>query len=106
MPGEVSRNMPAADLDDGEYEALRAIGLLAEDRGRLVRGVWIDWARRQPNPKPSWLIGWDDLDQGQREVDILIGEEVARAERERIHKRLSERWPGTSADAIDALIGP
>lgn len=55
-----------------------------EDLGRLVRETWLLWARRQPDPKPSWLTGWDELDEGQREVDCLIGEVVAAAERERI----------------------
>ena len=33
-----------------------------EALGRLVRQVWMDWAREQPDPKPSWLAGWDELD--------------------------------------------
>jgi len=24
-------------------------------------------------PKPSWLVPWEDLDEGQREVDMRIG---------------------------------
>ena len=62
-------------------------GLPDEVLGRLVRGVWTRWACEQPQPKPSWLIPWDDLDEGQREVDIRIGRAVAKAvalaERER-----------------------
>lgn len=42
--------------------------------GRLVRQVWVEWAREQPNPKPSWLTPWEELDEGQREVDMRIGE--------------------------------
>ncbi len=45
--------------------------------GRLVRHAWVRWAREQPDPKPSWLVGWDELDAGQREVDMRIGETVA-----------------------------
>ena len=41
--------------------------------GRLVRQVWVQWAQEQPEPKPSWLVGWDQLDDGQREVDMRIG---------------------------------
>jgi hypothetical protein len=41
--------------------------------GRLVRQVWAQWAQEQPDPKPSWLLGWDELDDGQREVDMRIG---------------------------------
>jgi hypothetical protein len=49
-----------------------------------VRRIWVDWAAGQPDPKPSWLIGWGDLDDGQREVDMRIGAGVAAAERARI----------------------
>lgn len=59
-----------------------------EDLGRLVRETWIAWAREQTDPKPSWLTGWDELDDGQREVDRRIGAAVAAqataAERERL----------------------
>ena len=41
--------------------------------GRLVRQVWTEWAREQPEAKPSWLLPWEDLDDGQREVDMRIG---------------------------------
>lgn len=42
--------------------------------GRLVRQVWTEWAREQPDPKPSWLLPWEELDDAQREVDMRIGE--------------------------------
>lgn len=54
-----------------------------EGLGRLVREAWIKWAGEQPEPKPSWLVPWDDLEAGQREVDMRIGEVVAAAERAR-----------------------
>lgn len=44
--------------------------------GQLVRKTWVNWAKQQPNAKPSWLTPWDDLDPGQKEVDQLIGEAV------------------------------
>lgn len=53
-----------------------------EALGRLVREAWVAWAREQPGPKPSWLVPWEDLDEGQREVDMRIGEAVAAAQRE------------------------
>ena len=56
-------------------------------RGRLVRETWVTWAKRQRRPKPGWLTGWDDLDEDQREVDMLIGEAVAEAERGRLSHR-------------------
>ena len=48
-----------------------------EDLGRIVRETWVKWASEQPDPKPSWLVDWDDLDDGQREADMRIGEAVA-----------------------------
>ena len=41
--------------------------------GRFVRQIWVEWAREQPDPKPSWLLPWESLDEGQREVDMRIG---------------------------------
>jgi hypothetical protein len=52
------------------------IGDPAEPRelvGRLVRQVWVEWAREQPDAKPSWLLPWEETDGGQREVDMRIG---------------------------------
>jgi hypothetical protein len=45
--------------------------------GRMVRDIWITWAREQPNPKPSWLKPWDELSEPDREVDRRIGEGIA-----------------------------
>jgi len=50
-----------------------------EALGRIVRDTWVAWAREQPDPKPSWLVGWDELDDDQREVDMRIGEALAAA---------------------------
>jgi hypothetical protein len=73
---------------------------IREQRGRLVRETWVTWAKRQRCPKPSWLIGWDDLGADQREVDMLIGAAVAEAERARM-VTLSEHEP--SAEAVAAV---
>jgi hypothetical protein len=69
-------------------------------RGRLVRETWVTWAKRQRRPKASWLIGWDDLDADQREVDMLIGDAVAAAERERCAS-LAESAGATYLDPCD-----
>lgn len=45
-----------------------------EELGRVVREVWMEWAREQPDPKPSWLTPWDGLSEPDREVDRRIGE--------------------------------
>jgi len=48
-----------------------------EELGKLVRAVWIGWAKEQPNPKPSWLKPWEELSEPDREVDRRIGETLA-----------------------------
>ncbi|HEY3652365.1 MAG TPA: hypothetical protein VGL33_30655 [Streptosporangiaceae bacterium] len=48
-----------------------------ERLGRIVRETWVAWALEQPDAKPSWLVRWEELDDGQREVDMRIGEAVA-----------------------------
>lgn len=44
--------------------------------GRLVRGTWVEWAREQPEAKPSWLVPWEGLPEADREADRRIGEVV------------------------------
>ncbi len=41
--------------------------------GRRVREVWILWAKGQPNPKPSWLVPYDELSEPDKEADRCIG---------------------------------
>lgn len=67
---------------------------MSESSGRLVRQVWVDWAREQPDAKPSWLVPWEELDAGQREVDRRIEIAVATAERERIIAQLRRAAAG------------
>lgn len=47
-----------------------------ERLGQIVRETWIEWAKEQPNPKPSWLVPWEGLSEPDREVDRRIGEAV------------------------------
>jgi hypothetical protein len=73
-----------------------------ESLGRLVREVWIEWAKEQPNPKPSWLLPWDELSEPDREVDRRIGEHLAAVrcdfsyELNRLRK-LASKWEGFAA---------
>ena len=46
------------------------------DLGRIVRNAWIEWAKEQPNPKPSWLVPYDELNQADKDADIRIGQAV------------------------------
>lgn len=55
-------------LDDRPTRSLDAEAL-----GRLIREVWVAWASEQPDAKPSWLLPWEDLDEGQQEVDARMG---------------------------------
>lgn len=47
--------------------------------GKIVRDAWIEWAKEQPDPKPSWLLPWEDLAEPDKEADRRIGEAVVRA---------------------------
>ncbi len=47
-----------------------------EKLGQIVRQVWIEWAKEQPNPKYSWLKTWDSLTEPEKEVDRRIGETI------------------------------
>lgn len=47
-----------------------------EALGRFVREVWVEWAKDQPNPKPSWLVPWEQLSESDKEVDRRIGERL------------------------------
>lgn len=73
--------------------------------GRVVREAWVAWAREQPDvaDHPSWLVGWDDLPERDREVDRRIGAAVAAA----AFEGLAACYPaavfpetGTSRDAV------
>lgn len=48
-----------------------------EQLGRMVREVWVAAAREHPDPKPSWLVPWDELGEWDKEVGRRIGEAVA-----------------------------
>jgi hypothetical protein len=50
-----------------------------EQAGRNVRAIWIEWAREQPAPKPSWLTPWEELTEPEKEVDRRIGERMYEA---------------------------
>lgn len=47
-----------------------------ETLGQVVRAAWIAWAREQPNPKPSWLVPWEELSAADKEADRRIGDAV------------------------------
>lgn len=53
-----------------------------DEFGRMVRDVWIRWARQQPKIKPSWLVPYDELPEADKEADRMIGETLWRRGRE------------------------
>jgi hypothetical protein len=46
---------------------------LPELLGMAVRAVRVAWALQQPHPEPSWLFGWDQLSEADRDADRRIG---------------------------------
>lgn len=59
----------------------RPVDTLPLDRetlGRMVREAWVRWARTQPDPKPSWLVPYDELSEPDKEADRQIGEAIAK----------------------------
>jgi hypothetical protein len=49
-----------------------------EKLGRIVRATWVECATGQPDPKPSWLLPWEMLDEFQRDADCQMGLDAAR----------------------------
>ena len=74
-----------------------------EHLGRLVRGVWIAWAQRSANPKSSWLVPWEDLQEDYKEVDRRIGEEVRRVALTEAIDDLEEYTHGLRQDVKHSL---
>jgi len=69
-----------------------------EQLGRMVREIWVKWAREQPNPKPSWLKPWEELSEPDREVDRRIGEGIARYALEQARPDGSSAAPDKSCE--------
>ncbi len=89
-----------------ERDALKApYPIDREFLGRLVRMVWVAWAKEQPDSPPHHLISWEELSEPSREVDRRIGEkvaEVACAILERERRRLDNAL--TTANALGARL--
>ena len=70
-----------------------------EDLGKLVREVWVAWAREQPSPKASWLVEWEGLCEADREVDRRIGERLAQE-----GVTLAMRSAGAALDRLEDVL--
>jgi hypothetical protein len=57
-------------------ELIRPTTLDRDTLGRHVREQWVRWAQSQPNPKPSWLVPYDELSEADKEADRQIGEHI------------------------------
>lgn len=44
-----------------------------DELGRRVREAWVEWAKEQPDPKPSWLVPYDELSEADKDADRRIG---------------------------------
>ena len=55
-----------------------------DELGRGVREAWLRWALTQPNPKPSWLLPYDELSEPDKEADRQIGAAVWQAAEARV----------------------
>ena len=42
--------------------------------GKMVRELWVSWAKEHPSPKPSWLEPYENLSEVEKEADRQIGE--------------------------------
>lgn len=60
-----------------------------DELGKIVRDAWIEWAKQQPNPKTSWLVPYEELEEPDKEADRMIAEAVLAA----MEPRWSREWP-------------
>lgn len=67
----------------GQWFELKELGealpYTRDDLGRMVREAWVKWAKTQPNPKPSWLLPYDELAECDKEADRQIGDHLRRS---------------------------
>ncbi len=69
--------MPPAQ-SDYSLNGSRPLPFDRETGGRMVREAWVRWAQTQPNPKPSWLVPYDELNEADKEADHQIAEAIGR----------------------------
>lgn len=62
------------DLTSGTYTIQVCVCPCHRDKlGEIVRNIWINWARNHPQPKPSWLVPYEQLSESDKEADRCIG---------------------------------
>lgn len=60
------------DKSDGGGGGLKFTDEAKSFWGMGVRYAWANWAKTQPNPKPSHLLPWEQLGGADKEADIAI----------------------------------
>lgn len=73
--------------------------------GKVVRDVWMDFAREQENPKASWLVPWEDLDEPMKDVDRRIGVTLVRLALIKLSGHIRKSGPLTSQEIVDSING-
>jgi hypothetical protein len=73
---QVLKALEDADAQDAAADD-KMVTDMAEAWGDLVREVWVEWAREQPDCKPSWIEPWATLEARQRDIDTRIATAVA-----------------------------
>lgn len=63
-------------MEDNNYIYPQIMFFNPDDLGKIVRNAWIEWAKEQSNPKPSWLVPYEELSQPDKDADIRIGKAV------------------------------
>lgn len=41
---------------------------------KAIRDAWCAWARTQANPKPSWLVLWEECDAQTKDADYMLAD--------------------------------
>lgn len=86
---EMSHIAAEAELRAQKVEWPQVVFHAPEEGGRAVRHAWVEWAKTQPNPKPSWLVPYDDLSEPDKEADRQIAQYLAQTFLRDLREKLS-----------------
>ena len=74
----MSEHQQVVDPSHNQLNGNRTLPFDRDVLGRMVREAWVRWAEAQPEPKPSWLVPYAELEEVDKEADRQIGESIAR----------------------------
>lgn len=66
-----------ANITRWTYNGLEGIVPTREQLGVWAREGWVKWAQTLPNPKPDWIKPYDQLSDGMKEADMVMGQYIA-----------------------------